>query len=59
MAAKKKASKSKPVKINQPLLNQTKAELDALLEAQKKLDLRLRDLRKKVKKIILHHFRLG
>jgi len=57
MAAKKKATKSKAGKtLNQPLLNRTKAELDALLEAQKNLDLRLRALRKNLRRIILHHF---
>lgn len=57
MAAKKKAAKSKARKtVNQPLLNRAKAELDALLEAQKNLDLRLRALRKNLRRIILHHF---
>jgi hypothetical protein len=57
MAAKKKASRRTRGKtLNQPLLNQVKAELAALHEARKKLDLRLRVLSKNVKKIVAHHF---
>jgi hypothetical protein len=52
----RKATKRKPPKITKVLANQTIADIKALIKTEKKLDLELKKIERRIKKLILHHY---
>lgn len=57
MAAKKKAVKRRPSKpLATQVARQTVTEIDALIKSQKKLDLELKKVARRIKKLLEHQY---